>query len=190
MLNCSHLLYTIPPALALSLCYRPLGTALDVYKILFLISVSLGKHVEEKINVDSVQVAVISTTPWDSYLISSRIWSYPPNAIVGPTFFKIPAEELFFFVVQTYITSLLYLFLSKPILHPIYLRSDAKRLRIWRSFGTIVGLSLIISGLLMIQDRGRWLYMGLILVWAMPFVLLLWSVALSPSEIMMATEHA
>lgn len=44
MLPSSHLLYTIPPALALSLCYRPLGTALDVYKILFLISVSLGKH--------------------------------------------------------------------------------------------------------------------------------------------------
>lgn len=48
MLGCSHLLYTIPPALALTWCYRPLCTALDVYKILFLISVSLGKHAERK----------------------------------------------------------------------------------------------------------------------------------------------
>lgn len=142
------------------------------------------------INADSVQIAVVSTTPWDSYLINARIWSYPTNAIIGPTFFKIPAEELFFFVIQTYITSLLYLFLSKPILHPIYLRSDAKRLQLWRWFGTIVGLILIISGALMIKDRGKWLYMGLILVWAVPFVLVLWSVAWPPSESRMAAESA
>lgn len=122
-------------------------------------------------------MAVISTTPWDSYLISARIWSYPTNAIVGPTFFKIPAEELFFFVIQTYITSLLYLFLNKPVLHPIYLRGDGKRLQLWRWVGTVVGLVLITSGALMVNDRGKWLYMGLILVWAIPFVLLLWCVA-------------
>lgn len=148
---------------------------------------------ETQINADSVQVAVIATTPWDSYLISTRIWVYPGNALVGPTFFKIPAEEVFFFVIQTCITSLLYLFLSKPILHPIYLRNeqsgpDRKRLQSWRWFGTLVGLVLIISGALMVKDRGRWLYMGLIIVWAIPFVLVLWSVACFPSEIRMATE--
>ena len=37
----SHLIYTIPPAVALTLCYRPLFTALEFYKILFLITVSL-----------------------------------------------------------------------------------------------------------------------------------------------------
>lgn len=133
---------------------------------------------EVKDNTDSVQIAVISTTPWDSYLIRTRIWSYPTNAIVGPTLFKIPAEELFFFVIQTYITSLLYLFLSKPIFHPIYLRgANGKRLQLWRWFGTIVGLVLIMSGALMVKDRGKGLYMGLILIWAIPFVLVLWSVA-------------
>lgn len=35
----SHLRYTIPPAIALTYCYRPLCTTLDVYKILFLIVV-------------------------------------------------------------------------------------------------------------------------------------------------------
>lgn len=35
----SHLRYTIPPAIALTYCYRPLCTALDVYKILFLTAV-------------------------------------------------------------------------------------------------------------------------------------------------------
>ena len=36
----SHLQYTIPPALILTLLYRPLSTAIDVYKVLFLILVS------------------------------------------------------------------------------------------------------------------------------------------------------
>lgn len=31
--------------------------------------------------------------------------AYPPEAIIGPTLFSIPAEELFFFVIQTYIVS-------------------------------------------------------------------------------------
>ena len=37
----SHLKYTIPPAIALTALYRPLLTSLDVYKLLFLITVSL-----------------------------------------------------------------------------------------------------------------------------------------------------
>lgn len=31
-----HLQYTIPPAVVLTLLYRPLCTSLDIYKILFL----------------------------------------------------------------------------------------------------------------------------------------------------------
>jgi 15-cis-phytoene synthase/lycopene beta-cyclase len=34
-----HVKYTIPPAIALTLLYRPLLTRLDVYKILFLVTV-------------------------------------------------------------------------------------------------------------------------------------------------------
>lgn len=35
----SHLFYTIPPAVALTAAYRPLGTSIDVYKVLFLVVV-------------------------------------------------------------------------------------------------------------------------------------------------------
>lgn len=58
----------------------------------------------------------------DSYLVRNRIWSksrtssspiflakqiiaYPPEAVLGPTLFSVPVEELFFFIVQTYIVS-------------------------------------------------------------------------------------
>ncbi|KAK5139698.1 hypothetical protein LTR04_003385, partial [Oleoguttula sp. CCFEE 6159] len=164
-----HLKYTIPPAIALTLLYRPLLTRLDVYKILFL-----------------VIIALVSTTPWDSYLIRTRIWTYPSNAIIGPTLFDIPAEELFFFVVQTYTTSLLYLFLSKPTFHPAYLRVEedtqaqhhakaaAPRWRYLKFGGKLVLAYGIKAGTDMIEEGRKGTYMGLIIVWAAPFLLLLW----------------
>lgn len=160
-----HLQYTIPVAVALTVCYYPLSTSLGVYKIFFLIA-----------------IAVISTTPWDSYLIHARIWTYPPNAIIGPTLFKIPAEEVFFFVIQTYNTSLLYLLLSKPTFHPVYLQgqkmlNEGGRLGMRRWIGISAIIVCILAGIGMIVKSGEGLYMGLIIVWAGPFILLLWSLA-------------
>ena len=37
--SCSHAKYTIPPAVLLTLLYRPLFTKLDVFKVVFLITV-------------------------------------------------------------------------------------------------------------------------------------------------------
>ena len=127
----------------------------------------------------SHQIAVISTTPWDSYLIHTRIWTYPPNAIVGPTLLGIPAEEVFFFVIQTYNTSLIYLLLSKPTFHPVYLQgrkllNDGGRLGLRRWTGISAIVACILAGIGMIMKSGEGLYMGLIIVWAGPFVLLLW----------------
>ncbi|KAF1983866.1 Lycopene beta-cyclase [Aulographum hederae CBS 113979] len=165
-----HVKYTIPPALTLTFFYRPLWTRLDVYKVLFLIS-----------------IAVISTIPWDSYLIRTRIWTYPSDVVLGPTLFQIPLEELFFFVIQTYITSLLYLILSKPTFHPVYLHGRSsnqsshglsnQRWILYQLAGQIVlGLS-IKAGLDMVSQWGTGTYMGLIIIWAAPFLLLLWSLA-------------
>lgn len=160
-----HLQYTIPPAVALTFCYYPFSTSLGVYKILFLIT-----------------IAVVSTTPWDSYLIHTRIWTYPPNAIIGPTLFRIPAEEVFFFIIQTYNTSLLYLLLSKPTFHPVYLQgqkllNDEGRLGLKRWVGISAIVACIFAGIALMIKSGEGLYMGLIIVWAGPFVLLLWSLA-------------
>lgn len=83
-------------------------------------------------------ITVVSTTPWDSYLILSkvdssntvdfyfslayimnglfRIWSYPRPGSVFGTMLSVPLEE-HFFVVQTYITPTL---LAKPVVHMIF----------------------------------------------------------------------
>ncbi|CZT51048.1 probable geranylgeranyl-diphosphate geranylgeranyltransferase (AL-2) [Rhynchosporium secalis] len=154
-----HLKYTIPPGIALTLLYRPFFNRLDLYKIVFLIS-----------------IAVVSTIPWDSYLIRRKIWTYPPHVIVGPTLFDIPAEEVFFFVIQTYNTSLLYLLLSKPVFHPAYLPNHKHHTN-KLNLGHAILAILVVGGGWLIWRGKEGTYMGLILAWAGPFALLLWSLS-------------
>ncbi|KAI5777150.1 Lycopene beta-cyclase [Geopyxis carbonaria] len=163
----SHVKYTIPPALLLTYLLRPLRTRLDVYKILFLQG-----------------VAVAATIPWDSYLLKQRIWGYPAHAVLGVTLWRIPVEELFFFVIQTYNTSLLYLLLSKPVLHVAYLNEIApgSRAKAWwqRSVGAAVagvGAWSVLKAAEWVKAGGEGTYMGLIWVWAGPVMLGIWSLS-------------
>ena len=122
-----------------------------------------------------------STIPWDSYLIRRKIWTYPPHVVLGPTLFDIPAEELFFFVIQTYNTTLLYLLLGKPTFHPAYLlrssRHQRGRRRSYQYAGQVaIALAIVWAGSVL-REGGRATYMALILAWAGPFLLLLWSLA-------------
>ena len=121
---------------------------------------------------------MVSTIPWDSYLIHNRIWSYPAHVIVGPKLFEIPLEEVFFFVVQTYNTSLLYLILSTPTFQPAYLRAEPQASQApWR-FKKYAGQALLLGaiawGWSCVRGEGAGTYTGLILIWAGPFLLLLW----------------
>lgn len=160
-----HIKYTIPPAIALTLLYRPLLQRIDAYKILFLVA-----------------VAIISATPWDSYLIRNQIWTYPPNAVLGPKLFLIPIEEVFFFFIQTYITSLLYMIFNKPLFHPTFLidrGSSAvtiKKKLLGRTIQAVLVL-LFIAAIVALNLSGTGTYLALILLWALPFVFLLWSLS-------------
>lgn len=162
LITCRHLKYTIPPAIFLAVIYGPLCTRLDLYRIAFLIT-----------------IAVLATIPWDSYLIRTGVWSYPSNVVLGPTLLDIPIEEVFFFVIQTFNTTLLYLIVNKPLLHPIYLVKEEAGDK-WKAFKTVGQLALALvfkRGFDYVRDGGRFMYLGLILVWAVPFLFLLWSLA-------------
>ena len=157
--------YTIPPAVALTFVYRPFLNRIDLYKIFFLIA-----------------IAVISTIPWDSYLIRHKIWTYPPSVIVGPTLFSIPVEEVFFFVIQTYNTSLVYLLLSKPVFYSSYLLARKTRdspvpFEVQRNAGAVTLATTVLYGVVLIWNGGEGTYLGLILAWAGPFALLLWTLS-------------
>lgn len=160
-----HVQFTIPPAIALTLLYRPFFTPRDVYRIVFLVT-----------------IALVYTTPWDAYLIAKRIWTYPEEAVWGQKLFGIPYEEVFFFIIQTYTTSLLYLFFSKLSFKPVYLRGatkDAKtdELKRQKILGQLLLSASIIYGGFQIKTGGEGTYLGLILAWAMPVCLFLWTLS-------------
>lgn len=122
-----------------------------------------------------VIIAVVATIPWDSYLIRQKVWTYPPDAIVGPTLWSIPAEELFFFIIQTYITCQLYGLLNKPLLHAEYLASPSWIRNGLHRLVQVAILDLALVGFWLVSNGGPGTYMGLILIWACPFALLTWS---------------
>ncbi|KAI0118410.1 hypothetical protein GGR51DRAFT_215827 [Nemania sp. FL0031] len=156
-----HLIYTIPLAGALTVILKPLLTRLDLYKILVLIL-----------------IAFFATLPWDSYLIRHGIWTYPPSVVLGPRLFWIPIEELFFFIIQTYITTLLYILLNKPILHAQFLTNREESplpTRRVKALGQILLSVAILVGAVLIKDGAEGTYLGLILIWAGPITLLTWS---------------
>lgn len=151
---------------------KPFITTLDVTRITFLVA-----------------VAVSATIPWDSYLIRSGVWTYPDGGVLGYSLVDIPCEELFFFVVQTYITGVLYVMCSKPVLLAQYLPApsvgDSKTedegcgrqgwKRKVRAIGQVALVSLTAWGALLIRAGGRGTYLGLILAWACPFLFITWS---------------
>lgn len=153
-----HTQYTIPPALLLAVLLKPLFTRTDVYRLLLLIA-----------------IAVAYTTPWDSYLIYSRVWTYPSAAVLGLAPLGIPVEESFFFVVQTCITSLLYVLFAKATVGPAVLARSMQCGRSIRWTGVGVFSSLFVAGIYMVfHETTCYFYMGLILAWSMPVITILW----------------
>jgi lycopene cyclase domain-containing protein len=77
-----------------------------------------------------VAVAVAYTTPWDNYLVASRVWWYDPKLVTGLILGYVPIEEYSFFVLQTLLTGQWMLFLArnlpaetKPPAHPLLIRA-------------------------------------------------------------------
>jgi lycopene cyclase domain-containing protein len=60
-----------------------------------------------------VGIAVVWTTPWDNYLVATRVWWYDPNLVLGIVFGYVPLEEYSFFVLQTALTGIMLAGLSQ-----------------------------------------------------------------------------
>jgi putative membrane protein len=53
-----------------------------------------------------VVVAVAYTTPWDNYLVATRVWYYDPRLVLNVILGYVPVEEYLFFILQTLIVGL------------------------------------------------------------------------------------
>jgi lycopene beta-cyclase len=125
-----------------------------------------------------VVVALIYTTPWDNYLVATRVWWYDPELVLGIILGWVPLEEYIFFVVQTVLTSSWLLFLAKRVsitfaalsISPAQSSSTGQKVR-WTSVGLI---SVLWAGSIAILVSG-WrpgTYLALELGWALIPILL------------------
>ncbi len=113
-------------------------------------------------------VALIYTTPWDNYLVASGVWWYDPALVTGITLGWVPLEEYVFFVLQPIMTGLLLVTVFRyTALNEQPLNSRVRPI-------LLVGPAILwlASAVMLISQWQPGTYLGLILVWALPPVML------------------
>jgi lycopene cyclase domain-containing protein len=116
-----------------------------------------------------VLLAVVYTTPWDNYLVATRVWYYNPDLISGVLLGWVPLEEYIFFMLETVLVGLWWLVLVHRVTtsgefsprRKISIVLTAVLAAIW-----CVTVGVLISG----WKPGT--YLSLILVWALPVIML------------------
>lgn len=117
-------------------------------------------------------IAVVYTTPWDNFLVATRVWWYDPAKVWGLRLGWVPLEEYLFFALQPLLAALwLRALAGVPALRPAgELPANGARLRtralaaagaVW-----LGSLALLASG----WRPGT--YLGLELAWALPPIML------------------
>jgi len=112
-----------------------------------------------------VVLALVYTTPWESYLISRGVWGYN-SALLGRAW-RVPVEELAFIVLQTVAVGGWLAHLRRPGAREA--RMDPRR----RAAGLAAGVGVSVAGLAFLMVPSG-LYMGAIMVWAGPVLAVQW----------------
>lgn len=152
-----HLVWTLPLCAVLYLVARPFLTKLDRAKLILL-----------------PIIALVWTTPWDNLIVKNRAWFYHRHCIWF-TIGYVPIEEYFFFVIQSLISTLWCILLTRWYLPNLYLGPSSP----WRSkLATPVLVACLLTfalGCKMAVPQTHSYYLGMISWWAsLPLALLLW----------------
>jgi lycopene cyclase domain-containing protein len=116
-----------------------------------------------------VGLALVYTVPWDNYLIAEGVWTYGDGKVLTHLWLA-PIEEYLFIMVQPVLTALWLSHLAVPEWDDAPL---AVTPRVAAGFGGVV-LGALGVGLLLLGPST--LYLGAILAWAAPVLVLQWSV--------------
>lgn len=117
-----------------------------------------------------ILVALLYTTLWDNYLVATGVWWYEPSLVTGLTLGWVPIEEYTFFIVQTLMTGLWLLWLARmiqPAEGEIVSHSGIR----WVST-LILSVLWVLSVVILAIGWQPGTYLGLILVWALPPIML------------------
>lgn len=117
-----------------------------------------------------VVIAVIYTTPWDNYLVATRVWWYDPALVLGLTLGWVPLEEYLFFILQPILVGLWMLILT-PRISPA--ADEKENSSTTRRRGTIMlGIFWLVSILLLVAGEISATYISLEAAWALPAIIL------------------
>jgi len=149
------LLFLIPPLIILAFFAKRKG----FQRLAWL---AIGAH---------ILIAVTYTTPWDNYLVATSVWWYDPKLVTGLTLGYVPIEEYTFFVLQTLMSGMWIVFL---------LQNQASRQSVgtdpWPRNNLLGVMALwaawLVSFMALILAWQPATYLGLILVWALPPIML------------------
>jgi lycopene beta-cyclase len=114
-------------------------------------------------------LAVAYTTPWDNYLVASGVWYYNPRLVTGLTLGWVPIEEYTFFVLQTLLTGLWLLWLSRRL--PLHAGEPYRPLRMRKTAVIGLGIMWLLSLVGLISGWKPLTYLSLILAWSLPPVI-------------------
>jgi len=62
-----------------------------------------------------VVLALVYTTPWDNYLVATRVWYYDPALVWNTIIGYVPLEEYLFFILQTVLVGLFTVWLWRRV---------------------------------------------------------------------------
>ena len=112
-----------------------------------------------------VLLALLYTTPWDNYLVATRVWWYDRDLVIGLTLGYVPFEEYLFFVGQTILLGLAILAAARILPQPADHFRPRPRLRLWSAGLTLAAW--LYGVFLLVLGHRPGTYLGLELAWAM-----------------------
>lgn len=115
-----------------------------------------------------VAIALVYTTPWDNYLVATRVWWYDPQLVTGLTLGWVPIEEYTFFILQPILGGLWLWFLLRHI--SVADQGGQHHARIW-SVG-VLGTFWLTAILVLAVNWQPGTYIALLLGWALPPIMM------------------
>ena len=116
-----------------------------------------------------VLLAVLYTTPWDNYLVATRVWYYNPSLVTGLVLGYVPIEEYTFFILETVLAGLWWWFWARRLSLAEGGFKPNKNLA-YLSTCVLVSLWLFFTYLLFSGDT-KWTYLSITFFWALPAIL-------------------
>jgi lycopene cyclase domain-containing protein len=123
-------------------------------------------------------LAILYTTPWDNYLVATKVWYYNPKLVTGLVIGYVPIEEYTFFVVESILAGLWWWFLAKRL--PLTINTSPYNSR----RGLIIDKKLVflstcllatlwlLSTYLFFFGTINWNYLSITLFWALPPIII------------------